>query len=61
MQDTVLFQGQTYSLPSGFNQAEIVGALSEQAPAITNAAVTVTENADGSKTWDFAERAGTKG
>lgn len=61
MQDTVIFQGVTYHLPLGHSEAEIRAALSEQAPAIVNAAVSSTLNADGSHTFEFTERAGTKG
>lgn len=59
--DTVIFQGVSYQLPAGHTEAEIRAALSEQAPAIAHAQVSVVQNADGTKTWEFSERAGTKG
>jgi len=61
MQDTVIFQGVTYHLPIGHTEQEIRAALSEQAPAISLAQVSRVQNADGSSTWEFTERAGTKG
>ena len=59
--DTVLFQGVSYQLPSNHTEAEIRAALSEQAPAIMHAALGMHQNADGSTTWEFSEKAGTKG
>jgi hypothetical protein len=61
MQDIVIFQGVTYNLPQGHTEAEIRVALSEQAPAIAHAQMSRTQNADGTSTWEFTERAGTKG
>jgi hypothetical protein len=61
MQDTVIFQGITYHLPTGHTEAEIRAALAEQAPSITTAQVVTTLNGDGSTTWEFSEKAGTKG
>ena len=61
MQDTVIFQGVTYHLPPGHTEEEIRAALSEQAPAIMHAQVGRVQNADGSTTWEFSEKAGTKG
>lgn len=59
--DNVIFQGVTYQLPHGHTEAEIRAALSEQAPAIVNAALNTFSNSDGSTTWEFSEQAGTKG
>jgi hypothetical protein len=59
--DTVLFQGVTYNLPAGHTEGEIRAALSEQAPAILHATLNKFQNADGSTTWEFSEKAGTKG
>ena len=60
-QDQVTFQGQTYNLPTGHTEAEIREALSDVAPAIANASVERTDNGDGTVTWAFVEKAGTKG
>lgn len=59
--DNVIFQGASYQLPSGHSETEIRSALSEQAPAIQHAALNKYANADGTFTWEFSERAGTKG
>ena len=61
LEDTVRFQGINFSVPNGHSEEDIRLALEEQAPAIAHAQVTKTANADGSFTWSFAERAGTKG
>lgn len=61
LEDTVRFQGMTFTVPHGHNESDIRAALEEQAPAIAHAQVSRQTNADGSLTWTFAERAGTKG
>ena len=61
MQDTVLFQGVTYHLPTGYKDEEIRAALAEQAPAILHADLNKIDNGDGTFTWEYSEKAGTKG
>lgn len=61
LEDTVRFQGMTFTVPHGHSEDDIRAALEEQAPAIAHAQVSRQTNADGSITWTFAERAGTKG
>jgi len=61
LEDTVRFQGINFSVPHGHTVDDIRAALEDQAPAIAHAQVTQTPNADGSITWSFAEKAGTKG